>query len=85
MALSRDAGRDLEARKGSFAGGGDAYISKMTAKYFLLLPGGNTRWEEPAVICFKHLNFLLPVNIQLLSRRKKILIQIQGSFLFPLK
>lgn len=25
MALSRDAGRDLEARKGSFAGGGDAY------------------------------------------------------------
>lgn len=40
------------------------YTCKTTAKSFLFLPGGNARGEQP-VICFKHLNFLLPVNIQL--------------------
>lgn len=35
----------------------------MTAKSFLLLPGGTAGGEQP-VICFKYLNFLLAVNFR---------------------
>lgn len=68
MADSRDPSRGLEAREGLLQGVvmlvSIIYICKMTAKSFLLLPGGNARGEQPN-ICFKRLNFLLPVNIQL--------------------
>lgn len=40
------------------------YTCKTTAKSLSLLPGGNARGEQP-IICYKHLKFLLPANIQL--------------------
>ena len=68
MAVSTDLSRRLDAREGWFGGGvmptSIIYTCEMIAKSLSLLPGGNTRGEQP-VICYKHLKFLLPVNIQL--------------------